>query len=218
MTERIWLFLPNFLKGAKGVLYHIVQAIGYALDEVFDYGKLLKARLMANRLSGFPEYYASDDRKIDLVRLGVSRFLFKRDLESWNDFEIRLQEFPTDVKDFGTAPGLKREIERTGLTCDIVEELWNDIYRWILLALADMEEIEEAELSHLFALGDEDPNVRGTRIYSLDDSELFSFVVYLSGTAEYSKNEVREIIKFVKPAYTKCYCFFPNYEIAEVII
>jgi len=218
MDSRIWLFLPNKVAGTDlSVLYHIIQAIGHALDEVLDAGRLLKARGSANRIPGFNGYYTSDDRKLDLARLGVSRFLFKRDLEVWDDFEIRLQQFPIDVLDFGTSPGLKREIERTGLSCDIVEELVNDIYRWIILVLDDQIG-EEANLSHLFALGDEDPDVRGTRLYSLTDSEIFSFVVYLSGDTAYSKFEVKEIIKFVKPAYTKCYCIFPEAEYAEVII
>jgi hypothetical protein len=223
MSDRIWLFLPNFLKKSVGqgfslALYNIIQSIAHALDEVLDFGKLLKPRSMANRLGDFTEYYASDDRKLDLARIGASRFLFKRYSETWDDFEYRLQQFPNDVLDFGTAQGLIRELERTGLSVELLEELFNDKYRWIILSAADQCLEPEDQISHMFADGDEDPYVRGTRMYSADDSELFCFDLYLTGSTLYAKSEIQEIVKFVKPAYTKCYCFFPNQEFAEVII
>jgi hypothetical protein len=211
-------FLPNFLKRTEGLLYDITSSINYALTEVLNAGKLLQSQMMANRLSAFPAYYSTDQRKQDLNLLGLSRFLFKRIAESWADFETRLSLFPIEVKDFGTKAGLTREINRTGLDTQLIEELTDDRYRWILENLFDQCPLFEDNISHIFNLGHEDQSVRQTRVYSLDDSEIFSFVLYLDGATPYSKNELQQIIKFTKPAYTKCYCFYPSAEYAEVIL
>jgi hypothetical protein len=211
-------FIPNFLKRVTGILDDITSSINYALAEVLDTARLLKSQIMANRLSDFPAYYDTDQRKQDLYLLGISRFLFKRAADTWTDFETRLSLFPTEVKDFGTKTGLVREINRTGLDVQLIEELTDDRYRWILENLFAQCPLFEDQISHIFNLNEEDLSVRGTRIYSLTDSELFSFILYLDGNTAYSKNELKQIIKFTKPAYTKCYCFYPNAQFAEVII
>jgi hypothetical protein len=215
--DRIEQFLPGFLKRALGGISDICQAIGEALGQAITAAQLLKAQLMANRLDGFDEYYASAQRLADLNLIGASRFVFKRDDETWEDFEMRLRLFPTDVPWFGTAAGIIQELERTGLTVDSVEELREERDRFIVLSLADQCGKTEDQLSHVFALGDEDPYVRGDRGYGLVDSEDFTFLVRLSGASLYAKQDVKSILKQVKPPYTKAFIFFPNAQVAEEV-
>jgi len=217
--DRIWKLLPGFLKRkTNGIMYGICLAKGEALDEIIAAAQKLKPQGMANQIPGFGSYYSSDERKRDLNLIGVSRFVFKRDSETWAEFETRLQQFPDDVKWFGTEKGITKEIERTGLVVDSIRELRDEIYRFIILSLVDQCPQPEDQLSHVFDLGDEDPNVRGTRIYSVDDHEDFIFLVYLSGSTEYSKSEVKSILKLTKPPFTKGYIFFPEESVAEEVI
>ncbi|GAI48068.1 unnamed protein product, partial [marine sediment metagenome] len=122
---------------AQNGIYDICRAIGEALDEIITAADKLKPQGMANRLTGYTSYYNSDERKQDLNLIGSSRFVFKRESESWNDFETRLQQFPDDVKWFGTENGIIKEIERTGLVVDSIEIMRDDVYRFIILSLAD---------------------------------------------------------------------------------
>ncbi len=216
--NRLEQFLPGFLKRALGGISDICQAVGESLDEAITAAQLLKAQLMANRLEGFDEYYASAQRIADLNLIGASRFVFKRDDETWDDFEMRLRLFPTDVRWFGTQAGIIRELERTGLTVDSIEELRDERNRFIVLSLADQCGKAEDQLSHVFDLNAEDPYVRGDRGYGLEDSEDFMFLVRLSGSSGYSKQDVKAILKQVKPPYTKSYVFFPNQQTAEEVV
>jgi hypothetical protein len=216
--NRIEQFLPGFLKRALGGVHDIRLAIGESLDQAITAAQLLKAQLMANRLNGFDEYYASAQRAADLNLIGASRFVFKRDDETWDDFETRLRFFPTDVRWFGTMAGIIQELERTGLTVDSIEELRDERNRFIVLALADQCGITEDQLSHVFGLGDEDPYVRGDRGYGLEDCEDFMFLVRLSGTSPYAKQDIKSILKQVKPPYTKAFVFFPNEQVAEEVV
>ncbi|HEX7319728.1 MAG TPA: hypothetical protein VF399_05155 [bacterium] len=218
LGDRIWQFLPGFLKRIKNGIYDICLAIGEALDEIIEEAQKLKAQLMANRLTGFDEYYASDQRKADLNLIGSSRFVFKRDDESWDDYETRLQQFVNDVWWFGTEAGIIRELERTGLTVDSIEELRDEPYRFIILSLADQCGKPEDQLSHVFDLDAEDPSVRGDRTYGIEDSEDFQFLVRLSGISSYSKQDIKTILKQTKPPYTKGYVFFPGFQVAEEVV
>lgn len=216
--DRVWQFLPGFLKRVQNGIYDICMAIGEALDEVITAAQKLKAQGMVNRISGFTEYYNSDERKQDLYLHGASRFVFKRESEIWDDFETRLQQFPEDVKWFGTFGGIIKEIERTGLVVDRIEEMRDDPYRWILLSLVDQCSLPEDQISHIFALGEEATCVRGVRTFSRYDCEDFIFIVYLSGATTYAKSEVKSIVKFTKPPYTKAYIFFPGETVAEEVV
>jgi len=216
--DRIWQFLPGFLKQTTGILSDICRAIGEALDTAITTGEKLKAQGMANRLVGFDEYYGSDERKADLNLLGASRFVFKRSIESWDSFESRLQQFPDDARWFGTKKGITTEIGRTGLTIDSISEMRDDPQRFILLSLADQCGIPEDQISHVFALGEEEETVRGDRIFAVDECEGFVFLIYLSGATAYSKKEVAGVLKMVKPPYTKGYLFYPNEVVAEEVV
>lgn len=217
--DRIWKILPGFLKRKpNGIMYDICLAKGEALDEIITAAQKLKPQGMANQIAGFGSYYSSDDRKRDLNLIGASRFVFKRDSETWSEFETRLQQFPDDVKWFGTEKGITKELERTGLTVDSIKELRDEIYRFIVLSLADQCSQPEDQLSHVFNLGEEDLSVRGTRTYSVEDCEDFIFLVYLSGATSYSKKEVKSILKLTKPPYTKGYIFFPGESVAEEVV
>lgn len=216
--DRIWQFLPGFLKRAKKKIYDICLAKGEALDEIITAADKLKPQGMANRLTGYTSYYNSDERKQDLNLIGSSRFVFKRESESWNDFETRLQQFPDDVKWFGTEKGVIKEIERTGLVVDSIEIMRDDVYRFIILSLADQCLVPEDNISHVFDLGQEEETVRGTRTFGLEDCEDFVFIVRLSGATDYSKHEVKTILKLTKPPYTKAYIFFPGETVGEEVV
>jgi len=217
--NRIWKFLPGFLKRKEGgIVNDVCQAIGTAFDEVIKTADKLKPQSMANRLVGYSEYYSSDDRKRDLTLIGSSRFVFKRNDESWDDFETRLQQFPDDVPWFGTEKGIIKEIERTGLVVDLIGEMRDDPYRFIVLSLADQCLVPEDRISHVFALGEEEETVRGSRTFGLTECEDFIFLVYLSGETDYSKSEVKTILKSSKPPYTKAYVFFPGESVAEEVV
>jgi len=240
-ADRLWNFLPPFLRrapklhpstGAPSLIWSVCRAIGDDADDALDTGKLLAARGLANRAypSLFPDYYVdpsdpsnpSEDRMDDLYLLGVSRGLYKRSDETWFEFESRLILFPTDVKSYGTPSGMVRELERTGLECEILEELDGDPQSWVLLDAADACPIPEDQLSHLF---DDSPvgvspcesvYVRGCRLYDSEE-EYFVFYLTLTGSAEYSKSEVQDIIRRTKPAHTRCYCRYPSAEYYEAI-
>lgn len=217
--NRICKFLPGFLKRKEdGIVNDVCQAIGTALDEVITAADKLKAQSMANRLVGYSEYYSSDDRKRDLTLIGSSRFVFKRNGESWDDFETRLQQFPDDVPWFGTEKGIIKEIERTGLVVDLIGEMRDDPYRFIVLSLADQCLVPEDQISHVFALGEEEETVRGSRTFGLTGCEDFIFLVYLSGETDYSKSGVKTTLKLTKPPYTKAYVFFPGESVAEEVV
>ncbi|MGB3341336.1 MAG: hypothetical protein WBB37_07640 [bacterium] len=217
--DRIWKFLAGFLKRKDdGIIKDICESKGAALDETITAADKLKPQSLANRLVGYPEYYNSEDRKRDLSLIGSSRFVFKRDSESWDDFETRLQQFPNDIPWFGTKKGIITEIERTGLVVDSIEEMRDDPMRFIILSFADQCAVPEDQISHVFALGEEEETVRGTRTYGRTECEDFIFLVYLSGETDYSKAEVKTIIKLSKPPYTKAYVFFPGESVAEEVV
>lgn len=216
--DRIWKFLPGFLKAAQTGLYDLCRAVGEALDEIMTAVAKLQPQGMANRLPGFEDYYASDERKKDLVILGASRLVSKRENETWAEFETRLQQFPENVKWFGTKKGLEKEIERTGLVVDSIAEMRDDLFRWIILSLAEQCNYPEDQLSHIYELGKEDLTMRGTTEYGRDDIEDFTFVVRLSGSTTYSKQDVKRIIKAAKPPFTKGYVFFPGLTVAEEVL
>lgn len=248
-ADRLWGFLPPFLKRAPKInpntskaslIWSICRAIGDEGDDALDTGNLLKARGLANRAypSEFADYYVdpedganpSAERMDDLYLLGVSRGLYKRSDETWFEFEARLILFPTDVKSYGTPSGMVRELERTGLECEILEELDGDPQSWVLLDAEDACPIPENELSHLFDFDSEQetdetystdkaytPAVRGTRIYDSEE-EYFVFYLTLTGSAEYSKSEVQDIIRRCKPAHTRAYVMYPSAEYYEAIL
>jgi len=244
-ADRLWNFLPQFLKrspklspvtGLPSLIWSICRAIGDESDDALDTGDLLKARGLANRAyPSYTSYYVdpsdptnpSAERMDDLYLLGVSRGLYKRSDETWFEFESRLILFPTDVKSYGTPSGMVRELERTGLEVELLEELAGDPQSWVLLDAADACPIPEDQLSHLFdfAASDEsDPSdqsdprsVRGCRLYD-GEEEYFVFYLTLSGSAEYSKSEVQDIIRRVKPAHTRAYIRYPSAAYYEAVL
>jgi len=245
-ADRLWSFLPQFLKrapklspttGLPSLIWSICRAIGDDADLALDTGKLLAARGLANRAypSAFPDYYVdpsdptnpSEERMDDLYLLGVSRGLYKRSTETWFEFEARLILFPSDVKSYGTPSGMVRELERTGLEVELLEELAGDPQSWVLLSAEDACPVPENQLSHLFdfASSDEsDPSdqsdpraVRGTRVYDSEE-EYFVFYLTLTGSAEYSKSEVQDIIRRTKPAHTRAYVRYPSAAYYEAIL
>ena len=193
-----------------------MKAAGAEVDDSAEEVGLLKIRGAAHRVSGHAEYYASDDRKRDLALIGVGYGVKKRNTESWDDYEARLQAFPSDIRSAGTKQGVINELERTGLAVSQFVELNLDEKRWILLSLADQGDEPEENISHIFGKDEEwDEDVRWTRIYEwLGD--LFSFFVELAGAVPYSKGELATIIKLTKPAFTRCYLKYPD-ESVEVI-
>jgi hypothetical protein len=253
-ADRLWNFLPSFLKrapklspvtGLPSLIWSLCRALGDDGDLALDAGNFLAARGLANRAypSLFPDYYVdpsdqsnpSEERKDDLYLLGVSRGLYRRESETWFEFEARLILFPTDVKSYGTPAGLIRELERTGLEVELLEELAGDPQSWVLLSAEDACSVPDNQESHLFDFvpSDEtdlsdptDPSdprvVRGCRIYDSEE-EYFTFYLALtdptapSNPTDYSLSELRQIIRRVKPAHTRAYVRYPSAEFYEAI-
>jgi len=245
----LWSFLPPFLKRTPKVdpntnkaslIWSICRAIGDDADLALTAGVFLDARGLANRAypSAFPDYYVdpsdgsnpSEQRMDDLYLLGASRNLYRRETETWFEFEARLILFPVDVQSFGTPSGLIRELERTGLEVELLEELAGDPQSWVLLSAADACSVPDNQESHLFDfvppdetdLSDptdpSDPRVvRGTRLYDSEE-EYFTFYLQLTGSASYSVSELRQIIRRVKPAHTRAYVRYPSAEYYEAVL
>lgn len=248
----MWSFLPPFLKRTPKVdpntnkaslIWSICRALGDDADLALDAGVFLAARGLANRAypSAFPDYYVdpsdqsnpSEDRMDDLYLLGASRGLYRRESETWFEFESRLILFPTDVQSFGTPSGLIRELERTGLQVDLLEELAGDPQSWVLLSAEDACSVPDNQESHLFDFSDSsessvlslpssvlrgDPRVvRGCRIYDSEE-EYFTFYLVLTGSAPYSESELRAIIRTVKPAHTRAYVRYPSADYYEAVL
>lgn len=64
----------------------------------------------------------------------------------------------------------------------------------------------------------DDPTVRGCRMYE-DDEELFIFILKLNdpGSVDFSKEEIKEIVKAVKPSPCKAFVIFPGEAYAEEV-
>lgn len=216
-----WNFLPPFLRridplddpeAANSPQEALCKAIGGETEDMAEDIGLLKIRGAAHRVSGNAEYYASDDRKRDLSLIGIGYGLKRRSTESWEEYEVRLQNYPFVVRRAGTKAIIIMEIERTGVDVSRFVELNLDDKRWILLSLEDQGEETEENISHIFGKDEEpDPDVRWTRIYEFG-GDLFSFFVELSG-APYSKGELSTIIMMTKPAFTRCYLKYPDGEV-----
>ena len=248
----MWSFLPPFLKrapklspstGLPSLIWSICRALGDDADLALDAGVFLAARGLANRAypSAFPDYYVdpsdgsnpSEERKDDLYLLGVSRNLYRRETETWFEFEARLILFPTDIQSFGTPSGLIRELERTGLAVELLEELAGDPQSWVLLSAEDACSVPDNQESHLFDFSDSsessvlslpssvlrgDPRVvRGCRIYDSEE-EFFTFYLALTGSAAYSESEIVDIIRRVKPAHTRAYVRYPSAAYYEAVL
>ncbi len=229
-SSRIWEFLPGFLKRKEdGVLSTIISAIQEALNELKDFLTSLKQRGLS--LPSQTNIFVGEGitvgdgivlgqtyNEADITLIGLSRGLAPYPWESIPEFGERVHVFPVDSLYYGTIRGIKRELERTRLHVDGIFETGNDPQRWILLSLADQAQLPEEQISHIFALGEEDENVRGIRIYRGYD-DIFSFTVSLSNPdyVEYSKSAVKSILKTVKPAYTVGFVYFPGSTYAEEV-
>ncbi len=210
-TDRVWKFLPGFLKRAEGVLSDITRSITDALNDLVTFLENLKALGLSQTID--PSLGPAErEKELDLI--AASRGLSRYSWEDLSTFEARIHAFPQDVLNFGTLNGIRQEVERSGLTATLYET-GNDPQRWILLSLVEQGGLQEDQISHIFTLGNEDPSVRGDRIYSGVD-EIFSFTVTLSGTVP-SKQEIRQIIKATKPAYTVAYVYWPGETYAEEV-
>ena len=229
-SEQLWRNLPAFLKrkGQTGMPWLLCQGLAAAFDLLAAATALLRVRGAANRLSGYSTYYASQERKDDMARLGMSRLLSKRSNESWAEFETRLQEnvglevwdgtrvrysLTGDVSQWGTVTGIIREVERTGLKASLVATRLDPL-AWRLLDTDGRGGTDESEL-----LDDSEPpeGQRLTRIW--DDGWLWGFWLYVTNpdVVDYLADEVRNIVRDTKPAWVRCYLGLPDAESWEVI-
>jgi len=227
--ERLRRYLPAFLRPGDVVTEAITESLATAYQELVDEAALLRARGAANRFAGlFTAYYASEERKDDVARIGMSRLLSKRNNESWAEFEARVAAFvglevwdgsranyvvTGDVAQWGTITGIVREVERTGLEASLLATR-SDPLAWKLLDTDGRGGTDESEL-----LDDTEPpeGQRLTRIW--DDEWLWGFWLTVTNpeVVDYLADEIRNIVRDTKPAWVRCYLWLPGAEAWEVI-
>lgn len=219
------------MRPGDAVTEAVTGAVGAALDELMVAARLLRARGAANRFtSGFEAYYGSTVRQDDVARLGMARLLSKRANESWLEYEERIRAFvglevwagtrtsfcvTGDVSQWGTVTGIVRELERTGLHVETFYTVREDPLAWRMSPMGD----RGTDDSMILAVGEEfPPGQRLTRIYSIGDS-LWGFWIVLTNPneVEYLADEVRTIVRDVKPAWARCYLLLPEASEWEVV-
>jgi hypothetical protein len=233
-AERIRSWLPPFMRPGGVVAEAVTGAVGEGLEELAAAARLLRARGAANRFAGneFLEYYGSAERQDDVARLGMSRLLSKRANESWIEFEERvaafvgLEEwtagrsaFPAtgDVSEWGAVTGIVREVQRTGLHVESFVCLREDHLRWLMRDLPELT--RGVDDSMMLEPGEERPEgQRLTRVYDLGEA-VWGFWLTLTDPDEvaYLADEVRAIIRDVKPAWTRCFLLLPGASDWEVV-
>lgn len=228
---RLLRYVPAFLKRkAAGEVENIATGAAAGLEELQDDVQVLRAQGAANRFSGeFATYYASEQRKDDVARLGMSRKLSKRSNESWTAFEERVrallgsedwlagecQRFTVtgDVAQWGCYTGIEREIERTGLVVSSIIAAIEDTVRWRVLTVVTMGGVRDADFSMILSVGTaKPPNQRLTKIYGAAWEGVWIIWITLTNPSvvEYSEDEVLNIVKLTKPAWVRAYVRFPS--------
>jgi len=228
--ERLRRYLPAFLRPGDVVTEVITESLATAYQELVDEAALLRARGAANRFAGlFTAYYASEERKDDVARIGMSRLLSKRNNESWAEFEARLVAFvglevwdgsranyvvTGDVAQWGTITGIVREVERTGLHVESLVATRTDPLAWRLLDTDGRGGTNESML-----LADEEPpeGQRLTRVWGDDGIWGFWLILTNPEVVDYLADEVRNIVRDTKPAWVRCYLKLPDAATWEVI-
>jgi hypothetical protein len=222
-AERLLATLPPFLRPRlSGPTEDYVGAIGAGLEAARDEIRLLRARGAARRFAGeFAEYYASDQRKDDVARIGAARLLSKRANETWLQFEERVRDFSGlevwdgskqrytvtgDVALWGCFSGITRELERTGLQVASIYSGMDLGDAWKVYDFEHIEEIPQLLRSKMYAIGEEIPEGQHvTKVYDLDWLAWTFYVTlaYPGPQIPYSLDELKEILKLTKPAWTR---------------
>lgn len=229
--RRIWRYLPGFLQrapldfvtqGLSHIMGAIVLATAKALGLVWEDIDLLKARGMGGRVTGYDEYYGSDERKADLVALGESRWQGKRPPETWEQFEARMAGFGAAVAEWGTKAGMRAELERLGLLVVSITEMNDDHDRWIMRTQAGNLRVPNEERSQIYTQAGQPakpPEQRDCRIYA-GETEHHTFKVVL-GAAQgvpWSGSEVVAVVRMAKPAYTRGLAKMPGEQVYTEVL
>ena len=116
---------------------------------------------------------------------------------------------------WGTVTGAIREVQRTGLHVASFYSVRDDPLAWKMTPMGQ----RGTDDSMILAIGVAGTQgQRLTRIYSLGDG-LWGFWITLTNPngVSYWADEVRTIIRDVKPAWARCYLLFPGASYWEVI-
>ncbi len=229
LFTRLLNSLPPFLRplSPSGITHYLLNSIVRAFQSFQAQFRLLRARGALHHIPGFSEYYRSDDRKKDLILIARSRLLYQRQNETWEDFEQYLQSLfayedwsdpnhqnytvTGDIARWGSFYGITREIEHTGLK---VEEIYPGILlpdQWKVWTKRN-EPSDPLQLAKTYDLSHTPPpGQRLTKLYSLYDI-LWTFYIIISNpqNISYSPEEIINIIRLTKPAWTKALVQFPD--------
>ena len=226
--SRLLRYLPSFLKRKRaGQADHIATAVAAGADELLLDIQELRARGAGNRfLDEFGGYYISERRHHDVARIGLSRFLSKRENETWDEFESRVRDFigletwdgvcqrftvTSDVAQWGCMTGIERELERTGLDA-VLTSAAEDHERWIVLSLGHLPPPDPLDESMLYAIDTPPvPAQRQTKLYEADGDPWTLWITLTNpNPVSYLEDELLEIVKLTKPAWVRAWVLFPE--------